>query len=587
MTTRTSRKRLGIAVGTAFLSAASVFSLAAPASAADSTPGFIAAPDAIEVTERTTSSVTFTFSQPGDDRKDLIDKYEIRVVGPKVPDVGNPGAGDPDDVSLEVDYLTGVATNGHEGKRLDATPKFELKLKGLPAGYAWDYVTIKPVEAGGPQLGQFFAISPPPASQAIFTLPNPAPVTPALECSSPFNTFDALIKQQYKDFVKRAPRLDELVFWRQKLQNSPKLPVWNTNSSFRILDQNGNPTPYFLGGVRTKQGPIGATNLAEGYGVFRANNTPANVLTNPYVPATAAGAADYANSYPPLAKPNDGSGATFANIAFIDEFGQVRLMGTGIGTGVTARKVATSCRVRADLTVYLYEEARQTYGPAVRLYNAVFPQRLGDLKGIEFWRNRLLANSWSLTRIADWFTTSPEFKSVYEEPLPSGGTRPLDNAEFVALVYVNVLNRPADGAGVAFWTRQLDSNNRTRGGILVGFTESQEFRRITSIPVQTTTLVNSMTRSYKDPFAQRAPNANDLGRAQDVAQFGLDNENTVVGPTRVLLWLDAKSFLPVEEPTPVLNQGSASQFPATYMSFAWTFASLNLSPAYAASIDKG
>ncbi len=586
MTTSTSRKRLGIAVGTAFLSAASVFSLAAPASAADSTPGFIAAPASIEVTERTQNTVTFTFSQPGDDRKDLIDHYEIRVVGPQVPDVGNPGAADPDDVALDMDYQTGAATNGHEGKRLDATPKFELKLKGLPANYAWSYVTIKPVEVGGPELGQFVAIAPPPASQFIYTLPLPQ-VNTTLECSSPFNTFDALIKQQYKDFLKRSPRLDELVFWRQKLQNSPKLPVWNTTSSFRILDQNGNPTPYFLGGVRTKQGPIGATNLAEGYGVFRANNTPANVLTNPYVPATAAGAADYANAYPPLAKPNDGSGATFANIAFIDEFGQVRLMGTGVATGYTARKVATSCRVRADLTVYLYEEARQTYGPAVRLYNAVFPQRLGDLKGIEFWRNKLLSNSWSLVKIADWFTTSSEFKRVYEEETSPGVFRPLDNAEFVALVYTNVLHRPADGAGVAFWTRQLDTNSRTRGGIMVGFTESQEFRRITSIPVQTTTLVNSMTRSYKDPFAQRAPNSNDLGRAQDVAQYGLDGENTVLGPTRVLLWLDAKSFLPVEEPTPVLGQGSASQYPATYMSFAWTFASLNLSPAYAASIDKG
>lgn len=586
MTTRTSRKRLGLAVATAFLSAASVFSLAAPASAADSTPGFIAAPTSIEVTERTTTTVTFTFSQPGDDRKDLIDRYEIRVVGPKTPDIGNPGAGDPDDVAFQVDYQTGAATNGHEGKRLDATPKFEVKLKGLPSNYAWDYVTIKPVEVGGPELGQFVAIAPPPASEFIFTLAIPKPVT-TLECASPFNTFDALIKQQYKDFLKRTPRLDELVFWRQKLQNSPKLPVWNTTTNFRILDGNGLPTPYFLGGVRTKQGAPGSTNLAEGYGVFRANNTPANILTNPYVPATPAGNADYKKAYPHLAQPNDGSGATFANIAFVDENGQVRLIGTGGAVPYTATKVATSCRVRAELTVFLYEEARQTYGPAVRLYNAVFPQRLGDLKGIEFWRNKLLANSWSLVKIADWFTTSPEFKSVYEEKLPSGEYRPLDNAEFVALVYVNVLHRPADGAGVAFWTRQLDTNSRTRGGVLVGFTESQEFRRITSIPVQTTVLVNSMTRSYKDPLAQRAPNANDIGRAQDVAQYGLDGENTVVGPTRVLLWLDAKSFLPVEEPTPVSGQGSASQFPATYMSFAWTFASLNLSADYAASIDKG
>ncbi|HEV7722546.1 MAG TPA: DUF4214 domain-containing protein, partial [Iamia sp.] len=46
----------------------------------------------------------------------------------------------------------------------------------------------------------------------------------------------------------------------------------------------------------------------------------------------------------------------------------------------------------------------------------------------------------------------------------------------VELVYENVLGRPGEGDGVAFWTGQLNSGARTRGQVMTGFSESPEYK---------------------------------------------------------------------------------------------------------------
>jgi hypothetical protein len=70
----------------------------------------------------------------------------------------------------------------------------------------------------------------------------------------------------------------------------------------------------------------------------------------------------------------------------------------------------------------------------------------------------------SLESVADAFVVSPEFQLTY-------GT--LDDAQFVTLLYENVLGREPDPTGLADWTGQLGSGV-TRGQILIGFSESQE-----------------------------------------------------------------------------------------------------------------
>lgn len=155
------------------------------------------------------------------------------------------------------------------------------------------------------------------------------------------------------------------------------------------------------------------------------------------------------------------------------------------------------------------------------------------------------------------------------------------------MIYVNVMKRPADGAGVAFWTRQLSEGKRTRGGVMVGFSESQEYRRLTSHEVQATVLVNSLTRSYKDPATPTTASEEDITKSKQVARLGLDSVTIAAVPTRVAMWLDARSYLPVEEPTPVLTSGdNANRWPANNESFAYTFTVVTTSAAYLAGITK-
>ncbi len=104
--------------------------------------------------------------------------------------------------------------------------------------------------------------------------------------------------------------------------------------------------------------------------------------------------------------------------------------------------------------------------PTTRLYRA-FLGRTPDKGGLTFWIARRRTGTWSLTRIADFFAGSSEFTAKYGS---------LTNRAFVTLIYTDVLGRAADPAGVDFWTGQLDKGRRTRGGVMVGFSESNEYK---------------------------------------------------------------------------------------------------------------
>ncbi len=103
----------------------------------------------------------------------------------------------------------------------------------------------------------------------------------------------------------------------------------------------------------------------------------------------------------------------------------------------------------------------------VRLYEAFFLRTPPDADR-EFWVGRLNGGQ-SLNAIADIFAGGDEFQATYGA---------LDNGQFVQLVYNNVLGRPADAAGLAHWTGQLDSGALTRGDVMVGFSNGTEFRGI-------------------------------------------------------------------------------------------------------------
>ena len=99
----------------------------------------------------------------------------------------------------------------------------------------------------------------------------------------------------------------------------------------------------------------------------------------------------------------------------------------------------------------------------LRLYQAAFG-RAPDASGWSFWTTELTAGD-DLASIAAGFADSPEFEGRY-------GAAPT-NLELVDAMYANVLGRPGDQAGVAFWLDRL-ADDLTVPEMLVAFAQSPE-----------------------------------------------------------------------------------------------------------------
>ncbi len=104
-----------------------------------------------------------------------------------------------------------------------------------------------------------------------------------------------------------------------------------------------------------------------------------------------------------------------------------------------------------------------------RLYEAYF-LRSPDTGGRDFWVSEMQSGRLGLLEISNFFAVSPEFEARYAS---------LTNAEFVDQVYRNVFGRGADDAGFEFWTAQLDTGVRSRGSMMLNFSESPEFVTLT------------------------------------------------------------------------------------------------------------
>ena len=122
-------------------------------------------------------------------------------------------------------------------------------------------------------------------------------------------------------------------------------------------------------------------------------------------------------------------------------------------------------------------------GPTTRLYVAYY-LRNPDFGGLMHWRNQMATQNMGLREVADFFAHSSEFQRLYPN---------FDDAEFVALVYRNVLGRKPDSAGFAYWTRQLQEG-QPRGAVMLGFSESSEFKNKTDRAVFATEYFANMLR---------------------------------------------------------------------------------------------
>lgn len=114
-------------------------------------------------------------------------------------------------------------------------------------------------------------------------------------------------------------------------------------------------------------------------------------------------------------------------------------------------------------------DANGPTGTIYRLYRAYF-LREPDEAGYRYWLNTY-AGAYPLTRISDDFTRSAEFVSDYGD---------VTNAEFIRLVYDNVLEREPDSDGYAYWLDQMDHRGMSRGVVMINFSDSAEFRSKTA-----------------------------------------------------------------------------------------------------------
>lgn len=127
---------------------------------------------------------------------------------------------------------------------------------------------------------------------------------------------------------------------------------------------------------------------------------------------------------------------------------------------------APSCPTQTEkIPLISYRGASGRDGAVVRLYSSVF-RRLPDATGFNFWVN----DGRTTWQMADFFVTSDEFVATYGD---------LTDDQFVDALYNNVLGRSPDQAGLAYWRNRL-ATDLTRAGVVVFFSDSTEFRRITN-----------------------------------------------------------------------------------------------------------
>jgi hypothetical protein len=127
-------------------------------------------------------------------------------------------------------------------------------------------------------------------------------------------------------------------------------------------------------------------------------------------------------------------------------------------------------------------EFQDNIAPVARLYFAYF-NRIPDYAGLQFWAGKFLAGE-GLDEMSDAFATSPEFLNTYG---------PLSDGEFVDLVYQNVLGRAPEPVGRQFWIDELAAG-LSRGALMIGFSESAEYRDRSYHQVQVTMMYVSMLR---------------------------------------------------------------------------------------------
>ena len=133
---------------------------------------------------------------------------------------------------------------------------------------------------------------------------------------------------------------------------------------------------------------------------------------------------------------------------------------SGMATGlITDNKVYAD---QAQEQTATEEEGIRGY--VARMYYYVL-ERPADGPGIDDWESRVRGGT-SAAEVAWGFFNSDEFKR-----------RGLSNSDYLDILYLAILGRPADEPGKAYWEEQLESGF-PRNRVLEGFIDSKEFGEI-------------------------------------------------------------------------------------------------------------
>jgi hypothetical protein len=190
-----------------------------------------------------------------------------------------------------------------------------------------------------------------------------------------------------------------------------------------------------------------------------------------------------------------------ASVKDNDVFGNTRLFvmqqfrdflgreGDAGGISFWSAEIAAARQDRASMIEQFLRSAEfeARVAPIARLYFATY-RRTPDYSGLIFWSGQFAAGT-PLDSIAASFAQAPEFVATYGN---------LSNRAFVERLYLNVLGRPGDAAGIDFWTGQIDSGARSRGAVLAQFSESAEFRAAIGRSVDVTMIYVGMLRRAPD-----------------------------------------------------------------------------------------
>ena len=132
----------------------------------------------------------------------------------------------------------------------------------------------------------------------------------------------------------------------------------------------------------------------------------------------------------------------------------------------------------SDQSLSLSDDVKETFdqvtgiddvsGVVFRLYNAAFA-RLPDSAGLENWINANEAGTRTYASSAKEFSESQEFANRYGANV--------SDTEFITTMYNNVLERDPDDSGLAHYQGLL-ADGKTRGGLLLDFSESPENREL-------------------------------------------------------------------------------------------------------------